>query len=86
MVQKRKKILNNIPGLKVLAISDKNPKNRIKSKDIKFFDNYKKLFKEDLDISFVILTNKYDVALIGVLFGALEHFLIEVTNYQRNNF
>ena len=57
--KKRKKILNNIPGLKVLAISDKNPKNRIKSKNIKFFNNYKKLFKEDLDIIFVSLPNKY---------------------------
>ena len=57
--KKREKILNSIPGLKVLAISDKNPKNRIKSKDIKFFDNYKKLFKEDLDIIFVSLPNKY---------------------------
>ena len=55
----RKKILDGITGLKVVAISDKNPKNRVLSKKIKFFDNYKKLFKENLDILFVSLPNKY---------------------------
>ena len=55
----RKKILDGIAGLKVVAISDKNPKNRVFSKKIKFFDNYKKLFKENLDILFVSLPNKY---------------------------
>ena len=55
----RKKILDGITGLKVVAISDKNPKNRVLSKKIKFFDNYKKLFNENLDILFVSLPNKY---------------------------
>ena len=55
----RKKILDKIPALKVVAISDKNKKNRVLSKGIKFFDNYKKLFNEDLDIIFVSLPNKY---------------------------
>ena len=55
----RKKILDKIPALKVVAISEKNKKNRVLSKGIKFFDNYKKLFNEDLDIIFVSLPNKY---------------------------
>ena len=55
----RKKILDKIPGVKVVAISEKNPKNRALIKGIKFFDNYKKLFTEDLDIVFVSLPNKY---------------------------
>ena len=46
--KKRKKILDNIPGIKIIAISDKNPKNRISSKKIKFFNDYNKLFNEDL--------------------------------------
>jgi len=57
--KKRKKILDNIPGIDVVAVSDKNPKNRILSKKIKFFNDYKKLFKENLDILFVSLPNKY---------------------------
>ena len=55
----RKKILDGITGLKVVAISDKNPKNRVLSKKIKFFDDYKKLFNENLDILFISLPNKY---------------------------
>lgn len=55
----RKRILDSIAGLKVVAISDKNPKNKVLSKKIKFFNNYKKLFREDLDILFVSLPNKY---------------------------
>lgn len=55
----RKKILDKIPGVRVVAISEKNQKNRVLSKGIKFFDNYKKLFNEDLDIIFVSLPNKY---------------------------
>ena len=57
--KKRKKILDGISGISVIAISDKNPKNRISSKKIKFFNDYKKLFKENLDILFVSLPNKY---------------------------
>ena len=57
--KKRKKILDNIPGIDVVAVSDKNPKNRILSKKIKFFNDYKKLFKENLDILFISLPNKY---------------------------
>ena len=57
--KKRKKILDNIPGIKIIAISDKNPKNRISSKKIKFFNDYNKLFNEDLNILFVSLPNKY---------------------------
>ena len=42
--KKREKILNNIPGLKILAISDKNPKNRIKNKFFEYMFCYTKLF------------------------------------------
>ena len=31
--KKRKKILDSIPGLKIVAISDKNPKNKILNKN-----------------------------------------------------
>jgi len=55
----RKKILDSIPGLKIVAISDKNPKNKISSKEIKFFDSYNKLFSENLDVLFISLPNKY---------------------------
>ena len=57
--KKRKKILDTISGIKVAAISDKNPKYKILSKKIKFFTNYKKLFNENLDILFISLPNKY---------------------------
>ena len=57
--KKRKKILDSIPGLKIIAISDKNPKNRTASRKIKFFNDYNKLFNEDLNILFVSLPNKY---------------------------
>ena len=57
--KKRKKILEKIPGINVIAISDKNPKNRILNKKIKFFNDYKKLFKQNLDILFISLPNKY---------------------------
>ena len=57
--KKRKKILENIPGVKIVAISDKNPNNKIISKKINFFNDYKKLFNEDLDILFISLPNKY---------------------------
>ena len=40
----RRKILNSIPGLKIVAISDANPRNKILSKEVKFFDNYNKLY------------------------------------------
>ena len=40
--KKRKKILDNIPGVRVVAISDKNPKNKILSKQVKFFKSYKR--------------------------------------------
>ena len=55
----RRKIIDSIPGLKIVAISDKNPKNKISSKEIKFFDSYNKLFNENLDILFISLPNKY---------------------------
>ena len=57
--KKRKKILDSIKGVKIIAISDKNLKNRISNKNIKFFNDYKKLFDEKLDILFVSLPNKY---------------------------
>ena len=57
--KKRKKILDSIPGLKIIAISDKNPKNRTASRKIKFFNDYNKLFNENLNILFVSLPNKY---------------------------
>ena len=57
--KKRGEILNNISGVKIVAISDKNPKNRIFNKEIKFFREYKSLFGEDLDILFISLPNKY---------------------------
>ena len=57
--KKRKKILDSIKGVKIIAISDKNPKNKISNKKIKFFNDYKKLFNEKLDILFVSLPNKY---------------------------
>jgi len=55
----RKKILDNIPEVKIVAISDKNKNNWIKDKNIKFFNNYKKLFREKLDVLFISLPNKY---------------------------
>ena len=55
----RKRILDTIPGIKIVAISDKNPKNGIFSKQIKFFKSYKNLFKENLDVLFISLPNKY---------------------------
>ena len=55
----RRKILDNISGVKIVAISDKNPKYKILSKNIKFFNNYKKLINENLDVIFVSLPNKY---------------------------
>jgi len=57
--KKRRKILDKISGAKIVAISDKNLKNRILSKKIKFFGDYKKLFNENLDILFISLPNKY---------------------------
>ena len=57
--KKRKKILDNISGIKVVAISDKNLKNKILSNKVKFFKDYKELFNEDLDILFISLPNKF---------------------------
>lgn len=57
--KKRKKILDSMTGVKIVAISDKSPKNKIVNKEINFFDDYKKLFNEDLDILFISLPNKY---------------------------
>ena len=57
--KKRRKILDKIPGVKVVAISDKNPKNKTSEKNVKFFNDYKKLFNEDINILFVSLPNKY---------------------------
>ena len=53
--KKRKKILDSISGIKIVAISDNNPKHRIQSKEIKLFNNYKKIFNENLYILFVSL-------------------------------
>ena len=55
----RKKILDSISGLKIVAISDINPRNKILGKKVKFFNNYNKLFNENLDILFISLPNKY---------------------------
>jgi len=55
----RKKILDSISGLKIVAISDINPRNKILDKEVKFFNNYNKLFNENLDILFISLPNKY---------------------------
>ena len=57
--KKRRKILDKIPGVTVVAISDKNPKNKISEKNVKFFSDYKKLFNENLNILFISLPNKY---------------------------
>jgi len=57
--KKRKKILDKISGIKVVAISDNNPKYKIFNKNIKFFTDYKKLFNENLDILFISLPNKF---------------------------
>jgi len=57
--KRRKRILDTIPGTKIVAISDNNPKNKIFSKQIKFFKNYNNLFKENLDVLFISLPNKY---------------------------
>ena len=57
--KKRKKILDTISGIRVVAISDKNPKYKFLSKKIKYFSSYKKLFNENLDILFISLPNKY---------------------------
>ena len=57
--KKRRHILNNISGIKIVAISDNDPKKKISDKKIKFFYNYKKLFNENLDILFISLPNKY---------------------------
>ena len=42
--KKRKKVLDKIKGVTILAISDKNKKNKPFNKNIKFFNDYKKLF------------------------------------------
>ena len=55
----RKKILDKIPGVKIVAISDKNLENKNIFKEIKFFNNYKKLIKENLDVIFISLPNKF---------------------------
>tara|TARA_B100001123_G_C15274423_1_gene1011594 strand:+ start:528 stop:1541 length:1014 start_codon:yes stop_codon:yes gene_type:complete len=55
----RKKILNKIPSVEVVAVSDKNKKNKISGKNLKFFNDYRKLFKEDINVLFVSLPNKY---------------------------
>ena len=60
--KKRKKILDKIPGVEVVAISDINTENRVSNKNIKFFKNYKDIFNEDLDILFVSLPNKFAAA------------------------
>ena len=57
--KKRKKILDKISGIEIVAISDKNPKYTILNKKIKFLKNYKKLFNEKIDIIFISLPNKY---------------------------
>ena len=57
--KKRKKILDQIKGIKIVAISDKNLKNKVTSKNINFYNDYKKLFNENLDILFISLPNKY---------------------------
>ena len=54
----RERGTDKIPGVKVVAISDKNPKNKIFGRKIKFFNNYNKLFKEELDVLFISLPNK----------------------------
>ena len=41
--KKRRKILDKISRIKIVAISDNNPKHKILSKKIKFFKDYKKL-------------------------------------------
>jgi len=60
--KKRKKILDKIHGVEVVAISDINTENKVNNKNIKFFKNYKDLFNEDLDILFVSLPNKFAAA------------------------
>ena len=60
--KKRKKILDKIFGVEVVAISDINVENKVHNKSIKFFKNYKDLFKEDLNILFVSLPNKFAAA------------------------
>ena len=55
----RRRILDSIPGLKIVAISDKNLKNKVLGKKVKFFNSYNKLFNENLDILFISLPNKY---------------------------
>ena len=64
----RKKILDKISGLSVVAISDKVIKRNEKNKKIKFFDNYKKLLKENLDVVFISLPNKFasDASIIAI--------------------
>ena len=64
----RKKILDKISGLSVVAISDKVIKQNEKNKKIKFFENYKKLLKENLDVIFISLPNKFasDASIIAI--------------------
>jgi len=55
----RKKILDKIPEVKIVAISDKNLKNKDILGKTKFFFDYKKLVKENLDVIFISLPNKF---------------------------
>ena len=75
--KKRRKILDNIPGVKIVAISDKNPKYKISSKKIKFFKDYKKLLNENLDILFVSLPPKYaaDATRMAIKKNIMKFFL-----------
>ena len=57
--KKRRQILDNISRIKIVAISDKNPKYKISSEKIKFFKDYKRLLNENLDILFESLPPKY---------------------------
>lgn len=57
--QRRKKVLDNIKGIKITAISDIKSKYKKLNKKIKFYSNFKKLLNNKLDTVFISLPNKY---------------------------
>lgn len=64
----RHRCIEKIPNINVAAISDKNNLSEpVTKKEISYFDNYLKIYSQNLDVIFICLTN--DVASDAVIKG-----------------
>lgn len=64
----RHQCIEKIVSTKIVAISDKNlSKEQLKQKKISYFDDYRKIYTQNLDVLFICLTN--DVAADAVVQG-----------------